>query len=117
MPTDLLALEQTHCYDGLYFVLLGRVCPLDGLGPKEIHFDKLLDRALDGTVEEVILATNFTAEGEITAHLIGEMLKKEGLKVTRLARGIPLGGELEYLDLGTLAQALHERRTKELDVE
>ena len=109
-PADLLMVEQTQAYDGLYFVLMGRLSPLDGIGPKEIRLDRLLKRASDGVVREVILATNFTHEGEATAHYIGEMLSARGLKVSRLARGVPVGGELEYVDAGTLAQALRERR-------
>ncbi|BEV70672.1 MULTISPECIES: recombination mediator RecR [unclassified Paludibacterium] len=111
MPADLLMLEQARCYDGLYFVLMGRISPLEGLGPREANLDKLLLRAQDGVVEEVILATNFTAEGEVTAHMISELLKQRGLKVSRIARGMPVGGELEHVDPGTLAQALYERRT------
>jgi recombination protein RecR len=110
MPADLLMLEQARCYDGLYFVLMGRISPLDGLGPREANLDKLLLRAQDGLVDEVILATNFTAEGEVTAHMIAEMLKQRGIKVSRIARGMPVGGELENVDPGTLAQALYERR-------
>lgn len=110
MPADLLMLEQARCYDGLYFVLMGRISPLEGLGPREANLDKLLLRAQDGLVEEVILATNFTAEGEVTAHMIGELLKQRGIKVSRIARGMPVGGELEHVDPGTLAQALYERR-------
>ena len=110
-PADLLMLEHTQAYAGLYFVLMGRLSPLDGVGPREIRLDRLLKRALDGQVREVVLATNFTNEGEATAHYIGEMLSARGLKVTRLARGVPVGGELEYVDSGTLAQALRERRT------
>ena len=102
--------EQTQAYSGLYFVLMGRLSPLDGIGPKEIRLDRLLKRALDGVVREVVLATNFTNEGEATAHYIGELLGAKGLAVTRLARGVPVGGELEYVDSGTLAQALRERR-------
>lgn len=109
-PADLLMIEQTHAYSGLYFVLMGRLSPLDGIGPKEIRLDRLLRRATDGTVREAVLATNFTNEGEATAHYIGELLTARGLKVTRLARGVPVGGELEYVDSGTLAQALRERR-------
>jgi len=111
MPADLLMLEQARCYDGLYFVLMGRISPLDGIGPREANLDKLLVRAQDGVLEEVILATNFTAEGEVTAHMISEMLKQRGLKVSRIARGMPVGGELEHVDPGTLAQALYERRS------
>lgn len=110
-PADLLMMEQTLAYGGLYFVLMGRLSPLDGIGPREIGLDVLQRRALDGLVKEVIVATNFTNEGEATAHYIGEMLKASGLKLTRIARGIPVGGELEYVDTGTLAQALAERRS------
>jgi recombination protein RecR len=110
MPADLNMLESTQSYNGLYFVLMGRLSPLDGIGPREISLDKLLNRALDGVVEEVVLATNFTPEGEATAHMLGERLHEKGLKVSRLARGVPLGGELEYVDLGTIAQAFRERR-------
>jgi recombination protein RecR len=103
-------MEQAHCYNGLYFVLMGRLSPLDGVGPREIHLDRLLARARDGVVREVVLATNLTVEGDATAHYIGEMLRASGLRVTRLARGLPLGGELEHVDAGTLAQAVRERR-------
>ncbi len=109
-PADLAMMEQTLAYQGLYFVLMGRLSPLDGVGPQEIGLDKLAARAADGVVKEVILATNFTNEGEATAHYIGEMLRGRGLKVSRIARGIPVGGELEYVDAGTLAQAYYERR-------
>ena len=109
-PADLMMVEQTQAYSGLYYVLMGRLSPLDGIGPREIHLDRLLRRALDGVVREVILATNFTHEGEATAHYVGELLAARGLKVSRLARGVPVGGELEYVDSGTLAQALRERR-------
>ncbi|HEY2819106.1 MAG TPA: recombination mediator RecR [Casimicrobiaceae bacterium] len=109
-PADLMMIELSQAYSGLYFVLMGRLSPLDGIGPKEIHLDRLLKRATDGVVKEVILATNFTNEGEATAHYIGELLRSRGLGVSRLARGVPVGGELEYVDAGTLAQALRERR-------
>ncbi len=109
-PADLAMVEHTHAYRGLYFVLMGRLSPLDGIGPREIGLDRLLKRATDGAVREVVLATNFTHEGEATAHYIGEMLRARGLAVSRLARGVPVGGELEYVDSGTLAQALRERR-------
>lgn len=111
MPADFNMLEATHSYNGLYFVLMGRLSPLDGIGPREIHLDRLISRATDGVVEEVILATNFTPEGEATAHTIGELLKARGIRVSRLARGVPVGGELEYVDAGTLAQAVRDRRT------
>jgi len=110
-PADLLMVEQTQAYSGLYFVLMGRLSPLDGIGPKEIRLERLIKRATDGVVKEAVLATNFTNEGEATAHYIGELLVARGLKVSRLARGVPVGGELEYVDSGTLAQALRERRT------
>jgi recombination protein RecR len=111
MPADQNMLEATQSYSGLYFVLMGRLSPLDGVGPKEISLERLMGRALNGEVEEVVLATNFTPEGEATAHVVGDMLKAKGLKVTRLARGVPMGGELEYVDSGTLAQALRDRRS------
>jgi recombination protein RecR len=109
-PADQAALERTAAYQGLYFVLMGKLSPLDGIGPKDIGLAKLFERATDGVVQEVILATNFTAEGEATAHVIAEALKARGLKVTRLARGVPAGSELEYVDLGTIAHALVDRR-------
>ena len=109
-PADLMMIEQTQAYSGLYFVLMGRLSPLDGIGPKEIRLEQLLKRASDGVVREVILATNFTNEGEATAHYLGELLAARDLRVTRLARGLPVGGELEYVEAGTHAQALRERR-------
>ena len=109
-PADQSALERTAAYKGLYFVLMGKLSPLDGIGPKDIGLQKLFARATDGVVQEVILATNFTAEGEATAHVIGEALKSRGLQVTRLARGVPAGSELEYVDLSTIAHALVDRR-------
>jgi recombination protein RecR len=109
-PADQMMIEQTLTFKGLYFVLMGRLSPLDGIGPKDLHLEKLVGRANDGEVREVVLATNFTNEGEATAHYISEMLKARGLRVSRLARGMPVGGELEYVDSGTLAQALYERR-------
>ncbi len=109
-PADQAALERTSAFKGLYFVLMGRLSPLDGVGPKDIGLDRLFERATTGEVQEVILATNFTAEGEATAHVIGEALKARGITVTRLARGVPVGSELEYVDLGTIAHALVDRR-------
>lgn len=111
MPADLMMMEQARCFKGLYFVLMGRLSPLDGLGPKDIALEKLLNRALDGKIEEVILATNYTVEGEATAHYLSAQLQAKGLKVSRIARGLPVGGELEYIDSGTLAQAFYERRS------
>ena len=109
-PADQSAVERTGAYKGLYFVLIGKLSPLDGIGPKDIGLKALFDRATDGTVQEVILATNFTAEGEATAHVINEALTARGLLLTRLARGVPVGSELEYVDLGTIAHALVDRR-------
>jgi recombination protein RecR len=109
-PADQSAVERTGSYRGLYFVLLGRLSPLDGVGPRDIGLERLFDRAADGVVTEVIVATNFTAEGEATAHVVSENLKARGLRVTRLARGVPVGSELEYVDLGTIAHALVDRR-------
>ena len=109
-PADQAALERTGSYRGLYFVLMGRLSPLDGVGARDIGLQQLLERANDATLEEVIVATNFTAEGEATAHVIGEALRSRGLRVTRLARGVPIGSELEYVDLGTIAHALVDRR-------
>lgn len=109
-PADQAAVERTAAYRGLYFVLMGRLSPLDGIGPREIGLARLLERASDGTVQEVILATNFTAEGEATAHVLGDVLRRRGLQVTRLARGVPAGSELEYVDLGTIAHAMVDRR-------
>jgi recombination protein RecR len=110
-PADQLMIEQTLTWKGLYFVLMGRLSPLDGIGPRDLHLDKLVNRAADGVVSEVVLATNFTNEGEATAHYISEMLKARGLKVSRLARGVPVGGELEYVDAGTIARAMLDRRS------
>ena len=109
-PVDMNMMEQTHAYSGLYYVLMGRVSPLDGVGPRELQLERLLARACDGVVEEVILATNFTNEGEVTAHYLTEMLKSRAIRVSRIARGVPVGGELEFVDAGTLAQALRERK-------
>ena len=109
-PADQAALERTAAFKGRYFVLMGKLSPLDGVGPRDIGVHKLIERASDGVVQEVILATSFTAEGEATAHAIGEALKRRGVHVTRLARGVPVGSELEYVDLGTIAHALADRR-------
>jgi recombination protein RecR len=109
-PADQLMIEQTLTYKGLYFVLMGRLSPLDGIGPKDLHLERLITRATDGVVTEVVLATNFTNEGEATAHYISETLKARALQVSRLARGVPVGGELEYVDAGTIARAMLDRR-------
>jgi len=109
-PADQAAMERTGAYQGLYFVLMGKLSPLDGIGPHELGLEKLFARACDGIVSEVILATNFTAEGEATAHVVAQGLRAKGLNPTRLARGVPVGSELEYVDLGTIAHALVDRR-------
>jgi len=110
-PVDMNMMEQTLSYQGLYYVLMGRISPLDGVGPRELGLERLMARVLDGVVKEVVLATNYTNEGEATAHYIAAMLKPKGVGVTRIARGVPVGGELEYVDSGTLAQALRERKS------
>ena len=109
-PADQAAMERTGSYGGYYFVLMGRLSPLDGIGVHDIGLRALIDRAAHAAIEEVIVATNFTAEGEATAHAVSEALKSRGLRVTRLARGVPVGSELEYVDLGTIAHALVDRR-------
>lgn len=112
-PADQAALERTGAYRGRYFVLMGRISPLDGIGPADIGLPKLFERlsaVSPQPVREVILATNFTAEGEATAHLVAQALTSRGIQVTRLARGVPIGSELEYVDLGTIAHALVDRR-------
>ncbi|MBI4938094.1 MAG: recombination protein RecR [Nitrosomonadales bacterium] len=109
MPADLLMMEQAQCYRGMYFVLMGRLSPLDGIGARELHLERLVKRALEQPCE-VVLATNFTVEGEATAHYIATLLCAQGIKVSRIARGLPVGGELEHVDSGTLAQAVLERR-------
>lgn len=109
-PVDMNMMEQTLSFQGLYYVLMGKISPLEGIGPKELRLDKLIARAVNGVVKEVILATNYTNEGEATAHYIEAMLRTKGVSVSRIARGVPVGGELEYVDSGTLAQALRERR-------
>ena len=109
-PVDMNMMEQTQAYQGLYYVLMGRISPLDGIAARELRLEKLLARVMDGDVREVILATNYTNEGEATAHYITSLLKPKGVNVTRIARGVPVGGELEYVDSGTLAQAMRERR-------
>ena len=109
-PMDVLALEQSASYRGRYFVLMGHLSPLDGIGPKELGLELLADRLSCGEVEEVILATNTTVEGEATAHYISEMARSKGVKTTRIAHGVPLGGELEFVDSGTLGHAISGRQ-------
>ena len=109
-PADQAALERTGSYRGLYFVLMGRLSPLDGIGVRDIGVAELLERAIDPAVQEVILALGFSAEGEATAHALGQALRARGARVTRLARGVPVGSELEYVDLSTIAHAMSDRR-------
>lgn len=109
-PADVMALEQAGSYHGVYFVLMGHLSPIDGIGPAEIGVDRLLERVSEQQVSEVILATNPTVEGEATAFYITDQLKAQGVMVSRIAHGVPLGGELEYVDSGTLAHALSGRR-------
>ena len=110
MPTDLLMMEQTRSFNGHYYVLMGRLSPLDGIGPKELNLSKLIDRIKKSNFKEIIIATNFTNEGNATAQYIKDILKNTNFKVTRIARGLPMGGEIEYVDSGTLAQALEDRK-------
>lgn len=109
-PSDVLALEQAGGYRGLYFVLMGHLSPIDGIGPEEIGIDRLIERVTELKGSEVILATNPTVEGEATAYFITQQLKQQGVAVSRIAHGVPLGGELEYVDSGTLAHALQGRK-------
>lgn len=109
-PSDQNMIEASHGYRGLYYVLMGRLAPIEGVGPKTLQIEKLVARASEPEVKEVILATNFTSEGETTAHHLAELLRAHGVRVTRLARGVPAGSELEYVDASTIAWALHERK-------
>lgn len=109
-PADVLAVERATGYKGLYFVLMGHLSPLDGIGPEEIGIDKLMERMDANKPQEIILATNPTVEGEATAHYIGELARARSIKVTRIAHGVPLGGELEFVDSGTLSHAFAGRR-------
>ena len=110
MPADVAGMEAARCHDGLYFVLMGQVSPAQDMDLKAIALDKLIARVADSPVEEIIIATSFTAEGDATAYVLAELFKDQPYKVSRLARGMPLGSELEYVDAGTLAQAVYERR-------
>jgi recombination protein RecR len=109
-PTDIGLIEQAGGYSGRYFVLMGRLSPLDGIGPEDLGIKKLTDLLNTGEVREVILATSTTVEGQATAHYLTELIQGRGIRVTRLAQGIPLGGELEFVDSGTLAHAISSRR-------
>lgn len=109
-PADVMAVEQYTGYRGYYFVLMGHLSPLDGIGPDELGLDRLEERLAEGEVNEVILATNPTAEGEATAHYIGQLANERSIRVTRIAHGVPIGGELEYVDGGTLSHAFSGRQ-------
>ena len=109
MPADILAIEHTGGYRGIYFVLMGHLSPLDGIGPEDLGVDLFRERLQKGAIQEVILATNPTVEGEATAHYLAEIIKEYNIKVTRIAHGVPFGGDLEYIDGGTLARALLAR--------
>lgn len=108
-PADVFAVEDA-AYRGVYFVLMGHLSPLDGVGPEDLGLEKLDEIMKEGEVKEVIMATNSTVEGEATAHFISEMVRKNKIKVSRIAHGVPVGGELEYIDSGTLSEALSGRR-------
>ncbi len=109
-PADVMIIDQATGFNGKYFVLLGRLSPLDGVGPEELGLHKLAERLDSGVVEELILATNSTVESEATAHYLSEMAARRGIRATRIAHGVPLGGELEYVDNSTLSQAFSDRR-------
>ncbi|MEP5569509.1 MAG: recombination mediator RecR [Halioglobus sp.] len=112
-PADVLAVEQSGSYKGIYFVLMGHLSPIDGIGPAEIGLDKFQQRVVDEGIAEVILATNPTVEGEATAYYLSDVLQRAGVRVSRIAHGVPLGGELEYVDGSTLAHAFSGRRPVE----
>lgn len=114
-PVDVASMEAAHCHDGLYFVLMGAVNPTQGMDLNNIAIAPLVERLKHSHVTEIIIATNFTAEGDATAYVLHQLFKDLPYKVTRLARGMPLGGELEYVDAGTLAQAVYERRNLNQD--
>lgn len=109
-PADVAGMEAAHCHDGLYFVLMGQVNPAQNMDLSALALDKLIHRVAQEPVEEIIIATGFTAEGDATAYVLAELFRGQSYKITRLARGMPLGAELEYTDAGTLAQAVYERR-------
>ena len=110
MPADVASMEAARCHDGLYFVLMGQVSPAQGMDLNHIALNQLVERLKESEVEEIIIATNFTAEGDATAYILSELFAKLPYKVSRLSRGMPLNSELEYIDAGTLAQAVYERR-------
>ena len=108
-PADVLAIEKTNIFSGLYFVLLGKLSPIDGIGPEEIGVDLYKERLKSGDIKEIIIATNPTVEGEATAYYLGDLAKSENIKITRIAHGVPMGGELEYIDNNTISKALASR--------
>lgn len=110
MPVDIASMEDAHCHDGLYFVLMGQIDPTQGKDLEHIELEKLVQRIADNAIDEVIIATNFTAQGNATAYVLYEVLKQYSCKISRLSHGMPLGGEIEYIDAGTLAQAVYERK-------
>ncbi len=110
MPADVASMEAARCHDGLYFVLMGQISPAQGMDLNHIALNQLVERLQESEVEEIIIATNFTAEGDATAYILSELFAKLPYKVSRLSRGMPLNSELEYIDAGTLAQAVYERR-------
>ena len=109
-PADMAAIDASTGYRGMFFVLVGHLSPLDGIGPAELGLDRLERRLDGGEVAEVILATSATVEGEATAHYLAEMARERGIRATRIAQGVPMGGELEFIDGGTLARAIAARR-------
>ncbi|MBQ9258872.1 MAG: recombination protein RecR [Neisseriaceae bacterium] len=110
MPVDIASMEDAHCHDGLYFVLMGQIDPTQGKDLEHIELEKLVQRIADNAIDEVIIATNFTAQGNATAYVLYEVLKQYSCKISRLSHGMPLGGEIEYIDAGTLSQAVYERK-------
>ena len=110
MPVDIASMEDAHCHDGLYFVLMGQIDPTQGKDLEHIELEKLVQRIADNAIDEVIIATNFTAQGNATAYVLYEVLKQYSCKISRLSHGMPLGGEIEYIDAGTLAQSVYERK-------
>ena len=109
-PADLEAMEQSGVYEGVYFVLMGQLSPLDGVGPDKLGLDKLVKLLDSEEFEEIVIATNLTAEGEVTAEYLPDLIRPYGIVISRLARGVPIGGELEYMDQRTIGQAMRDRR-------
>lgn len=109
-PSDVWVVDQAGFFKGIFFVLNGRLSPLDGIGPEELGIEILENRLAAGEIQEIVLATNSTVEGEATAHFIGELARKHGVRATRIAHGVPMGGELEFIDSGTLSHAFNGRK-------